>query len=221
MASFSIGAFPAATSQSYVLVAVGINSTTIAVSSITGGTGTFVKVAGAISASSSLELWVGYDFGTSYPTSATITRGAGTATMTTVSRTIDVYGDCSQAPSATASTAGTGTGTTADSGSLTPAVGDILFTGLVLASTSADSTAQTHTGNTYLNNTGAELSSVRVECAWCEAAAAVASSESWTIGSTTWAAVQAKWTPPAAPAASTAWVYKGRDLASLDTEGVA
>jgi hypothetical protein len=136
--------------------------------------------------------------------------------MAAVARTIDVYADCSSAPSFTASTLGTGLSTSADTNTLTPAVGDILIAACVLASTSADSTAQTHTGNTYVWNTGAELTNVRVELGWSSALAAASSKEVWTVSSVVWVARQAMWTPAAAPSATAALLVKGLTTAALD-----
>lgn len=203
------------TAQSYVLVAIGLSQLTFSVTGITGGTGTFVRLTSTTSATRALDLWVGYNFGTSVPSSITIARQLGTSDVVIVAQVIDVYGDLTSAPSPTASTANTATSTSADSGSLTPAVGDMLFAATVKASTSA-STARTHTGNTYLNNTSASTGSTSVECGWGQATAATSSKEVWTVSSMEWAARQAMWTPAAAPAATAALVTKGLDTAASD-----
>lgn len=205
------------TQQSIILVAVAISITTSTVTSITAGTGTFTRLTSTTSANRTLEMWIGYNFGTSAPTSMVTTRSAGSAHFVLAAQIIDVYADVTAAPSPTASTANTATSNSADSGALTPAVGDMLFAAVVIASTSADSTARTHTGNTYIYNTGTEISSTRVECGFSQATAASSSKEVWTLGSSVeWAARQVMWTPAAAPAASAALVVKGLDTAAAD-----
>jgi hypothetical protein len=201
--------------QSYVLVAVGLSATTPTVSGVTGGTGTFVQAAAINSAGKRLELWVGYNFGASAPTSIVVTRGAGTVNMAVVARTIDVLANAATAPSFTASTGQTATSTSADSGAITPAVGDLLLAGCVLASTTASS-ARTHTGNNYLQNAGAGLTNVRVETGWAEAVAAASSKEVWTVTSVEWAAIQVKWTPPAPPTPTAALLLKGLTTQAAD-----
>jgi hypothetical protein len=205
------------TTQSYVLIAVGISTATNTVTGITGGTGTFARLTSTTSANRTLEMWIGYNFGNSAPTSFVITRTSGTADMVCVAEVVDVQADVTGAPAPTASTANTATSNSADCGALTPAVGDLMFADVVMASTSADSTARTHTGNTYMNNGSSETGSTRVECGWGQATAAVSSTEVWTLGSSVeWAARQVIWTPAAAPAAAAALVVKGLDTAALD-----
>lgn len=206
--------------QSYVLVAVAINSTAFSITGITAGTGTFVRAAAINSSARRLELWVGYNFGTSAPSSITVTRGAGSAQLAYATRTVDVLADCTVAPTFTATAGTVATSTSADPGSLTPAVGDLLFSAVMISSTTADSTARTHTGNVYLQNDNVEVPSAplaRVETGWCEAIAAVASKEVWTLGaSVEWAAIQVKWTPPAPPTPAAALLLKGMTTQAAD-----
>lgn len=177
---------------------------------------TFVLLGAVNSASRRVELWVGYDFGTSAPTSVVITRTAGTINTAVTVRVVDVLGD-TPVISPIASAGSTDTTAAADSGSLTPAVGDMLFAATVLASTTADSTARVSTGNAYRDSAGAELTNTRVEAAWCRAVAAVPSSLAWTLAtSVEWAAIQAKWTPPAPPTPTAALLLKGMTTAALD-----
>jgi hypothetical protein len=204
--------------QSYVLVAVAIAGNTSPVTGITGGTGTFVLAAAINTAGSlrRLELWVGYNFGNSAPSSIVVTRATTGVNTAAVVRTIDVSYNTTSAPTFTASTGNAATSTAPDTGSLTPAVGDILFAADLVATGVPTSTARLHTGNSYLQNTGAAFSNVRVETGWCEAAAAVPSSEVWTVTSVEWAAIQVKWTPPAAPAPTSAILLKGMTTQALD-----
>jgi hypothetical protein len=207
--------------QSYVLVAVAINSTAFSVTSITAGTGTFVLVAAINSTGRRMELWVGYNFGTSAPSSITVNRAAGTAQVSFITRTIDLLADCTTAPTFTATAGTVATSASADTGSLTPAVGDLLFAAVLISSTTADSTARTHTGNAYLQNNNANEITIaplsRLETGWCEAVAAVASKEVWTLGaSVEWAAIQVKWTPPAPPTPTPALLLKGMTTQAAD-----
>jgi hypothetical protein len=203
--------------QSYVLVAVVLSNNSISVTGITGGTGTFVLAATISSAGGRrLELWVGYNFGSSAPTSIVVSRGAGTFNAAVVARTIDILADTTVAPTFTASTGNTATSTAPDTGLLTPAVGDILFAAHIEGTGVPGSTARIHTGNSYLQNTGAVLTNVRVETGWCEAVAAVASKEVWTVTSVEWAAIQAKWTPPASPTPTSALLLKGLTTQAAD-----
>lgn len=203
--------------QSYVLVVVGLNALGISVTSITGGTGTFVKLGSGESASQHLELWLGYNFGTSAPTTITVTRPAGSTAMATHARVIDLLADASTLPSYSVNSPTTGTGTSIDSGSVTPAVGDLLFAANLQANNSSSS-ARTHTGNTYLQNSGVTYAgSMRAETGWCEAAAAVASKEVWTIAiSAAWVGLQAAITPPAPPSPTSAILLKGLTTQALD-----
>lgn len=207
--------------QSWVLVVASIGGATFSVSSVTGGTGTFVKLGSVNSANRRLELWLGYNFGQSAPATVTVNRTAGTVTGAYAARTFDVLGDTSVAPAfaANAGTANAGSAA-ADSGSLTPAVGDLLVAAVVMASNVADSTARTHTGHAYLNNTGVESSAtplIRAEFGYAEALAAVASSEAWTLAaSVEWAAIQVKITPPAPPTPTAALLLKGATTQAAD-----
>lgn len=214
------------TANSYVLVAVDINSATHEVTSITGGTGTFVrgvKLVGTDNATYTLELWVGYNFGTSLPTNITINRTAGASIrMNATCRTIDIYADTTQAPSFTASAGniqGVTGNLTADSNTLTPAAGDILFAGVAAQGTSPSNT-RTHTGNSYTYNKSVITGAPWLESCWCEAVSAVSSKEVWNLSATNyWVAVQVMWTPPdVSGSPSAAWVAKGRDSAADDTE---
>jgi hypothetical protein len=204
--------------QSYLLVSVVTNDPAVTITSITGGTGTFVRATFVNTAATRLELWVGYNFGQSAPTSITITKSLGAPSgMNYVFRVIDVLADTSVAPTFTVSTSNTATSTAPDSGVLTPAVGDILMAACVINSNAGSSTARTHTGNAYLQNTGANYGVVvRTEMGWCEAVAAVSSKEVWTIPSFLWAAVQVKWTPPASPTPTSALLLKGLTTQAAD-----
>jgi hypothetical protein len=216
----TLSAFPGP--QSYVLVVVGTNAPTITVTGVapTSGPGLFVQLAAINSAGKRLELWVGYNFGSTPPTIITVTRSA-VGNSAVVLRVIDVLTDATIAPIPTASTGSTATSTTADSGTLTPAVGDILIAAALMASTTADSTARTHTGNNYLQNTGSELTTLRIETGWCEVIAAVASKEVWTLAaSVEWAAIQVKITPPAAPTPTAALLLKGLTTQAADAASI-
>lgn len=207
--------------QSYLLVTVGVGTSTNTVTGITCGTGTFVRAGFINSANRRLELWVGYNFGTGWPTSITVTRDAGTSSLACVAHTIDVLGDTTTAPSFTVSAGTTATSASADSNTLTPAVDHIFFAGLVIASTTADSTARTSTGNTYLNNVGVETTALRTEASWGEARTAVSSKLVWTLGSSVeWAALQASWAPGAPPTPTAAILLKGHPTYALDQASV-
>lgn len=206
--------FPAPGPNSYVLVAVGFSVTTSSVASMSCGSGTFTQVAALNSAGKRIELWVGYGFGTTATSTLTITRTAGSATWTAVVRTIDVAGSAAALTNLAASSGNTATSTSADSGSLTPAVGDILFTGMANAGTTGSS-ARTHTGNTYRDNVSTSIGANRIETGWGEATAAVPSSEVWTIPSAEWVAIQAKWSP-GTQTPSAAILVKGMATAAAD-----
>jgi hypothetical protein len=203
--------------QSYVIVVVGIASSA-AVTGVVAGTGTFV-FAGAVNApglGKRVEIWLGYNFGTSYPTTVTVTRtGTGTNNVGVV-RVLDLFANTSTAPTIAANAGSTATSTTADSGSVTPAVGDLLVVARVSANTVSTS-SRTHTGSSYVNPAGAAVTATLVDFGYAEALAAVASSESWTLTSSgEWAAIQVKITPPAPPTPTAAILLKGLTTQALD-----
>lgn len=200
--------------SSYLLLALAFSAIPTTVTSVTCGTGSFVRLAGLDSATKRIELWLGYGFGLSRPITATVVRTGGASTLFWA-RTIDVFTDGNVLPTFVASSS-TGTGVTADPGLLTPSIGDLMFTGLVQASVATPS-SRTNTGNTYLNSFSQGALATGQGCAWCEASAAVSTDSVWTLAaSVDWAAIQVKITPPAPPAPTSALLLKGLTTQAAD-----
>jgi hypothetical protein len=184
---------------------------------VSTGTGTFVQVAAIDAAARSLAIWLGYNF-TGDPTAVTIT--CSQAGFSGVMAHLITDRDWTTVPTVAASAGNAATSNTADSNTITPAVGDLLVAAVVIPSATADSTSRTHTGNVYLLGFPGESSTIatRVEFGLTVATAAVSSKEVWTLGSSqSWAAIQACITPPVATLTPTAALtVKGLESAALD-----
>lgn len=202
--------------NSIVLVAYDVSSN-LAVSGITSGTGTFISAGTINDGTRRLELWVGYNFGTSYPTQFTLTRAAGTPGGESLCWYVfDILGDATTAPTVSASAGGTGTGTAADPGAITPAVDDILITAAANSSNIGVSSV-TLTGNPYGY---AENESITPALYTVVGIATAASSSKAVVNwssSATWLAIQAKITPGATPPTPpTSQFPRGLNTDSLD-----
>lgn len=198
-------AIPALTPQSLLLIVVGTNNTAKTVSSMatTTGSGVFTQVAAISGTAERLEIWIGRNF-TGNPTGVTVTFSQTTGAHSILFRVLDVSSDLTSAPTATPNAGQTGTSTAMDTGTFTPAVGDIC----VVAGYSSDDaiyTARTDTGNTFIHPLSAFASTSvgRVAMAMCVASAAASSKEVWTLPtSQAWAAIAVALTMPADASAS-------------------
>lgn len=209
--------WPSLTPGSLALVAVGCGATAKTVASITvdSGSGTFTLVGAINSVGRRLELWIGRGF-TDWSQSTTVNFDQSAGGFAVHGRLVDTSADLTIAPTLAANAGSTATSTTPDTGTLTPAVGDILIAGAVWATVTASS-GHTSTGNTFLDEAETtDSSTLRVALAWCQASAAVASKLVWTIGSAEWAAMLGAVTLPADAAAGTGLLYKGRLTAAAD-----
>lgn len=201
----------------------------VAAATVTGiacdnGSGSFLELVTGSATARSLAIWIGYGF-SGDPAAVTITCSqAGFAYVRHhLTTDLDWTG---WTPSVDAAAWATGSSQTGLTSGLVSALGDILFTALVMPSTTADSTARTHTGNTFLFNTGGEFTgtATRVEFGFCpEVKSTASTTESWALGSSVaWAAALARVRPPATLiTASAAKVVKGRATLTLDDAAVA
>jgi hypothetical protein len=203
-----------------LLIAVGMTANANTVSSIvesSPGSGTFTQLSAVTSTNRALALWLGYGF-SGYGVTFTITT-TGTALCYAYHHLSSdlAWGS---APSVASSTANSGTSTSASTNAVTPTAGNLLAAALIMESTTADSTARTHTGNTFWTNLGSEYSTTatRIELAWGLAPNAVSTSEAWTLGSSVnWAATLDSITPPAgALTTATGRLVKGQLTDALD-----
>lgn len=204
------------TRSSYVLVGVHAPDLTTTISVASSG-GTYVRAARMAGAARAVELWVGYGFGSTRPTSVTVSGSPALgSTGSAAAIVVDTPGDTSVAPAFTVSAGGTGTGASADPGALTPAVGDLLFAGS-MHTDSGSASGRTATGNVYPMAATLGTNGNNVDIAFAEAANAVSTTLAWAITTGfSWAAIQVRWTPPAPPAADPGLLTKGLDTAALD-----
>jgi hypothetical protein len=201
--------------QSYVLLALSWAASPASTTGVTAGTGTFVQLDVQSSAGRKVELWLGYNFGTSRPTSVSIARTAAGTALQAYARVIDVLADTSLLPTFSTVKA-TGTSTAPDPGLITPSVNDIMFVGLVVGAI-ATPTARASTGNSYLDSVSQAGAVTYQGFVWCEAKAAVPTTSAWTLAtSTDWAAIQVKITPPAPPTPTAALLIKGLTTQAAD-----
>ncbi|HEY1292926.1 MAG TPA: hypothetical protein VGJ60_07605 [Chloroflexota bacterium] len=195
-----------------------------AVTSITfpSGTATTTRLAFTTSGARALEIWIAYNFSGGAPTSYTVNfTGGGTAASGVSCVWVD--SDLSQgAPTATAGTPTSGTSVTADSGTITPAVGDLVIAATTWANNTA-STARASTGNTFVNNgESGSSTTIRTAVAYASATAANLSRLQWTITSAAWLGLIVNLSHfPASPTPVAAFVYKGRDSNTADAGVVA
>jgi hypothetical protein len=207
---------------SLMLILVGFPATGQAVTAITvtqpaGASATFAKIGQHSGGGRMLELWLGYACVGS-PTNLSIAwTGAGNIMVQIIVIAADA--DCAILPTvATANNAGTSTSD--NSGTITPAVGEIVVATAVWAN-SSNSSARTSAGNTFVWNNERTGSATCMGMAFCSAAAAAASQLTWTITSAAWIGLIARLTMPAPAAGVPAFVYKGRDSSTQDAGDVA
>ena len=220
--TFTLSANLTLASTSLLLILVGFPATGQAVSAITipapaGASGTFAQIGATSSGTRMLELWLGYGFvGT--PSQVRVAWTGGGNIMVQL---VGIVADSSCASLPTIATAtNSGTSTSANSGSITPAIGDVLVA-TALWPNNSTSSARTSGGNTFVWNQERTHTATCMGMTFCTAAAAAASQYTWTITSAAWIGLIARLTLPAPAAALTAYVYKGRDTAALDAGDVA
>lgn len=204
-------------SNSVILVAVAITGATASVTGITGGSATYVQVASGSSSNKRLELWIGYNYGNSYPSSISVYTTSSSLYKAVAARTLMISGDASSMAVASSASSATGSSTSAVAPSLVPATGDIMFVAVARENT-ADSSARTSTGNVYVGNLSIDGSSGKgVEAMWCQATSATSSSVTWTLtgASSDWVTAQFIWSPGVL-ATGTGAVAKGLDTATAD-----
>lgn len=210
---------PASTTVQFIIVGfttVGPAITAINITSPSGATASFLRLALGNGGGRSYELWMVYNCAgfTANPVYQFVWSGAGTILVQARNWAVDSA--CNVAPTTTASSSNSGTSVTANSGTITPVAGDLIVAGGVWA-VAAASTARTSSGNTFVFATDRSGSVTGVSVAVAIGpTTAVASQLSWTITSAAWLGAIVSLTMPAPAAAGAAFVYKGRDTAAAD-----
>lgn len=204
------------------LVALHMESTTVEVTGLSLGAGTFTRLHRQVGESSSLELWAGYDFAegeTDTTLGVTLSGAVNGSAMTTVF----VNGAEHAAPAVTAVGA-SGSGTSVDPGSVTPTADDetqmvLVAAGKMSGATVPSAYASTPGGNEAFVSTATTSSH---DAIWVSRRAPTSLSPHkvvTTITSDTWVAINALVTPTAPTPHADTHVYKGRAKKSLDTVG--
>jgi len=211
----------AVTPTTLLLVGVALTVQTNTVASMVPsiGTGTFTQLFSVAGTSRALAVWMGYGFST---TNKTLTIITSADAMAVSALQLDTHSGFGSAPTVAANAGSTGTSTTPDSGLVTGiTVGDIVVTAAAWAHTTAAS-ARTGVGGGFDEiSTSYSTTATRISLSYREATVTSDHSQSWTITSGAWAAGGARITLPAAAAAATGWVYKGRVLSTQDTAAAA
>lgn len=210
--------------DSFIVVAASIASSGQTVSSITSGGGTWTRIYNGPAVGDRVEIWIGYGFPANATTVTVNYTGTGgwANCVLALDYETDWAASCASTggtlPSAAANAGAQGSGTSADSGSITPAVGDLLLAACAYASQTAPS-AINDTGLTLATKTQAYTGALTGSWGFLPspAAAATATDRVWTIPSSVWSTVAVKITPGAAAPPTTGFVYKGRDTATADS----
>jgi hypothetical protein len=209
----------------------GITGTALSASAglLVGSWSLVARYDSAVAGSYAMEVWVGYNFLNTGVTSSTLTLTLSGSTTNRGARVSILR--CSAPQTALPVTVGTaagasGTGTSADpGGTLTPAVGDLIIQGhMHLANSAPTAYAHTPTDQALAHEGGASHSSAplayRHETLLRVATSTAAHKRVSTIAtSVAWVTLITAVRPIYDTTTGTAHVYKGRDLASLDTSG--
>lgn len=212
LSNFMDVSFPAQVVLHHVLLASG-SVTTTSITPPAGLVPTYLLLNRSVGSGITSELWLAYNWPVS-PTNGSVVFNFTSIAYDITSWTYLFPGPVTVVPANSAVSA-SGTSTTADPGSITPAVNDlVIVTGGYLSATALTSYAATPSGKSFSPFTSTAQGTMRNVGGECVAEAAVAHDLAATIPSAAWAAQAVKLTPVVA--SNTSLLYKGFDTAALD-----